>query len=579
MVTRDVFQLELEKRSVVQSAVNPVTGVIELTAGGEVIEVGGSNEVSGLIPNLSDATTRAANASLLSAAFAISKQWKLPAGAFWSDPFTITAPCTITGVGANNAYGPIDSMSSSTPTGVIAATSIKTTSATDVLITVLTTGVVLRDFDVVNSAVANPSAGAGIQFGNLSSVVTVADGFKMNNVSVRGFYTTVKVVSAVGWAITDCMIYDMVRYGIHIDNLMNMDESDSIIHGNQIVSGYRNPLNGVVAAIYIEGGGGVKIIGNKINSEPPNNQNYSQINRGIWIRIRPGQTGVFPITGNSIEAIGGNNAPHAALCVTNDAGGNVLWGIVFTGNECFSRGGVGAKLAYIEGASGRILGNVVVTNNSCYKMSGVELRYTDGCVVGANTFFLPDAGSFAVNLKLGNTNPVVYPSAGTGANMVDLQIDQNLGVATDTTNNAKVGSLPLLTTREMPACVISPGAYVSLYKLTLPRSTAGILKLSLTGKASGVGQFSSRWERLVSNDASGVVSVSNTGLLTDFSFSAGTTQQLIDVSFDVSTADVLIVKIRGMAATIPALTTTNPGVFNGIAQIDFAGMVAMLTRL
>jgi len=34
MPTRDVFQLELDKRSVVQAAVNPVTGVISFSAGG-----------------------------------------------------------------------------------------------------------------------------------------------------------------------------------------------------------------------------------------------------------------------------------------------------------------------------------------------------------------------------------------------------------------------------------------------------------------------------------------------------------------------------------------------------------------
>jgi len=37
MVTRDVFQLELEKRSVVQSSVNPVTGGIEIIVGSEGI--------------------------------------------------------------------------------------------------------------------------------------------------------------------------------------------------------------------------------------------------------------------------------------------------------------------------------------------------------------------------------------------------------------------------------------------------------------------------------------------------------------------------------------------------------------
>jgi len=41
MVTRDVFQLELDKRNVVKAEVNAITGGIELTAGGEVIEVGG----------------------------------------------------------------------------------------------------------------------------------------------------------------------------------------------------------------------------------------------------------------------------------------------------------------------------------------------------------------------------------------------------------------------------------------------------------------------------------------------------------------------------------------------------------
>jgi len=57
MVTRDVFQLELEKRSVVQSAVNPVTGGIELTAGGEVIEVGGGGAVDATYLTALDLTT------------------------------------------------------------------------------------------------------------------------------------------------------------------------------------------------------------------------------------------------------------------------------------------------------------------------------------------------------------------------------------------------------------------------------------------------------------------------------------------------------------------------------------------
>jgi hypothetical protein len=523
--------------------------------------------VVGLTPNDNGAAARAANAAILQAAFAIPGRWSLPRGKFYTAPFTITAQVAIVGTGANNGYGPVGSISAN---GSIANTTLATTSATAVLITVTATGCVFRDFDIANESVSNPTAGAGIQWG--TTISFPADGWRMNNVSVRGFYINVDNVSGCAWAMTDCLVYDPVQYGVRTNNVVSGDEGDSVIHGCQIISGLRNVSGGVPAAVYVGSGGGLKFTSNKINSEPPANQGNSQFKKGLMIELSSA-SGVFVITGNSIEGLGGTGV-IAALYVDNATnGGELRWGLVFTGNEVYTAGGQ-ALLAKLVGVSTRKISGAIITNNSCYSCNGVELSYTDAAIVGDNAFYNAPSGSAAVNLLVGNTGYQIKPSTYTNSAMTEFRSDQHVSAAADLTNNHRIGNCDQTYVREIPAVTIA-GAYTSIYRIDLPQYQAGLMTLSIFGNASNVGAFGSKWERLVQNQ-SGTIAVSNTNLPADYSYSAGATQQLVEIQFNLNGV-TLTINIRAPSGA--GLNTTNPGVLNGTIRLDFNGMAARITRL
>ena len=91
--------------------------------------------------------------------------------------------------------------------------------------------------------------------------------------------------------------------GIQVNDATQIDQADSLLHGNFLVA---QAVNGATptAAIWLTNGGGVKITGNKTNGYP---QNIADANRWVnCILFQPaaatGSSGVFIVGDNSLES-------------------------------------------------------------------------------------------------------------------------------------------------------------------------------------------------------------------------------------------------------------------------------------
>lgn len=107
--------------------------------------------------------------------------------------------------------------------------------------------------------------------------------------------------------------------GLYLDNTTLPDRGDQSITNNTIMGHDSTAF----AAIYIHGGGGAKIIGNKTVWAKRSTTGYKY---GVYINNGTGNTSVLNITGNSFEAF-----THSGVYQNNS--GNIYNAINITGNE------------------------------------------------------------------------------------------------------------------------------------------------------------------------------------------------------------------------------------------------------
>lgn len=203
---------------------------------------------------------------------------------------TITGTATICGDGGSGTAADVYANP---------VTEVQQTSATANLFTIQRSGTTIRDIALTNISGTTPSAGAGVLLG----IGSGTDGWKeayfcrLENVTISKFYDDLVVQDGAGWTVTNCFIYDPVRYGIRIQGLVSPDSGDQSIVGTYFMAENRAGT----AAIRYEAAGGLKVVNCKVNY-----RSTAKFVSGISLAPTGANSGVTLIANSSFENVTGN---------------------------------------------------------------------------------------------------------------------------------------------------------------------------------------------------------------------------------------------------------------------------------
>jgi len=241
----------------------------------------------------------------------------IPAGVYSITGLTVSKTSHIVGAGgAMIAYG----------SSARAATTLVTTSATVTAMNVTAVGCVLQHFALVNEASGTPSAGVGILMASANEAI-------VNKVTVVGFYDNIQMLLGQYWEISQCKIYDPVRYGIYVNNgTTGLFDHGAWTVANNVFAPLLRAWGGS-AAFRWESGGGGRIYGNQVNAIGTGHVTGSgSFAYGFDFAVIDNvSTGDFQITGNDI-----NNVLTACIRLTTFSATPVAAGIqnvLITGNN------------------------------------------------------------------------------------------------------------------------------------------------------------------------------------------------------------------------------------------------------
>ena len=508
----------------------------------------------------------------------------LPSGVWVTNGgIIIPYPTKVYGAGSSDAYA-----ATNLNTGVngtqpavyaneseIAATTIVNMSQTTDLFTVSAHGVTMRDFHMSNRATTAPTAGAAVRVGGASG--TPANGFTIDNCSTNRCWIGVDIQNGDAYTIKSCKIIGSVKGGIRTTNVENQDEGDPAIIGNWIMSG-KNATAPDYGILY-NGGGGLKIIGNKISRKGATAAaDAVRVKKGIVFQPAANiSSSVFTIVGNSIEACDEDN-------IYIDCTSAPVSNMTITGNEfnC-SPSLTNYTLRLINGANTPQLiyfgGNSI---RGCTSM--IRAALADGLNIGPNSI----DGSLLTGALIDIQN---------GVNVSYRLIDQNIrGRAANTillndltgvnyASSAQRTGTDKRVVREIPAFATT-SSVVDLFKIDMTKSGAVTLanivevEIAFSGYASGLGAFSFRGRRFIYGAGSNAASIATPAGWTDICFApnaALTSAAYLTLGSSIA-AGVVTLQFTGVpTASTPNLSTSPfAGVFSGEVSMTVDGTLRQL---
>jgi hypothetical protein len=252
-------------------------------------------------------------------------------------------------------------------------TRILTNRNTSDLFNFLNTGAKVRidNISFENTGSSTPVAGCiGLNFQNANSVT-------LENISVIGFYDNVNFTSGEYYAMDKCYIFDPVRYGVRIRNILAADVGDMTITNSVFLISYFN-TRAPAAAIHWESGGGLRFNNNKINWS----------GSAQWvnpIEIEPANhavTSVMNINNNSIENASGN-----AVYIHNTTSDTfTLSKVAILGNEFGLIGGSAIKIDVDSAANGtKKIHHITISSDYIAGTYGLDINNVDNVEYGIST--------------------------------------------------------------------------------------------------------------------------------------------------------------------------------------------------
>ncbi len=253
--------------------------------------------------------------------------------------------------------------------GANAITTISCTSATANLLTFTASGGKIEHIHFENTAVSTPTAGSALFLDN-------GEGTRIIDCTFDRWWIGVDFEDGREWFATRCMFYAPIKYGMRMRHVAIPDGGDQHVTDCHFIA----KTHAADAAIYCASGGGVKMMGLKINVESGGFTN------GILIdAVTATQTILFQLSNSSIENCTG--VPFKAVST-----GSGLWEYIMLSNvQTGQYGGANQYAVEISAASIGKLDRLVI----------------DGCNFGGNV------GASLAAIRLVNVNnaaigPCVY---------------------------------------------------------------------------------------------------------------------------------------------------------------------------
>lgn len=378
-----------------------------------------------------------------------------------------------------------------------ALTTITCSSANGKALSLSETGCTITDLAVVNSSPL------GVTSGSCGIYMEDGHNFSMQRVTVQGFYDCVRVEGRFG-AMTDCHIYDPVRYGLLMtnDNSGEYDFGDQGIvncvfamYGRQIGGGFTE----AEAAVRWESAGGIRWGDNKIVAGTgPGASNIAPFKYGIDIQVADGVSTVeFMIAGGGISTCSvaciriGQKGPS----YTGTMNDIIVSGVVLQG---YGSSAVGITAGANTPALINNIKSLVVTGCTFKGVLGGGVRVTN-----VRSFYM---GTCTWDTFASYTEALVWVGNSDGTGPQGVVIDQqNIGradsltVVKDTRKRANAGSPSLngQATYEYTRHVYSNSTtWVDLFTFEPPdEGGAGIIELTLSGHDFGVTRFAKKLRR------------------------------------------------------------------------------------
>lgn len=413
-----------------------------------------------------------------------------PAGTFKVTGLTLSKRATITGAGGNGHPN------------VAAVTTITCASTTADAFAVTVAACTITDLAIYSTASSACTAGSGLR-------LTDGRGVVLTRVTVDGFYDCIRFDLGEYSGITDCRAFNPVHYGMFLNAPGNPDGGDQIIQGCTIVGGTSGREHTALAGIRWESGGGLKIIGCKIDRG-----GSATMAVGIDLCVADGAaTSVIVINGNSIENCG------KAISLTQKGSTGLVGKIAITGNEVYNAGGTGIFIAPV--AQGYV-GNITIISNVFSGVdTSIDMDVVTGVVIGPN--------SHGLGAQL-----VAGPVVKIGTYVVDLQLAQqqvtgdNVVLVTDTSAHQGRACAQAAASFEREINnVTSSSVYTTLYTHTPIVYSGGVYEVTICGTLAGNGPFMVRAVRSFVRSG-GAVTCATVG--TD-----ATAGVAADLTFDTST--------------------------------------------
>jgi hypothetical protein len=257
-------------------------------------------------------------------------------------------------------------------------TTFFTDSTTDPVLTINTTGEVeIRSVCIRGSQSA--TAGSLVKLNGGSSSGNAFSCFR--DVLFQYGYTSIDTTSSYAWVVDRCYFTGFVQYGIDVNNTVNADAGDSTI----AFSVFAGATGATAACINHRASGGLKIIGNKLNTGQ----------YGYKMQLQ-GATSDLMIVGNSIE-----NATAAAMGFFWTSGS--FNNIVISGNQiALCPSGILMNDTHSFFSVAALNGNTI-TGITQY---GIVIDNASDVAVGGNTI-IGSSGIAGLTLGTSCSNPAI----------------------------------------------------------------------------------------------------------------------------------------------------------------------------
>lgn len=494
------------------------------------IEVKISLDPSGDTSGVTDRENLQAALSALAVTAAYGGEVNLSAGVFYLDREVVSSSA----IGIKGAGGKL--IGDAGTVNPIAPTTVRCLSPTENGIRVTAAGCTFRDFALINFAGSTPSAGAGI-------AGTLFNNCLVDGCTVLGFFNNLDL-SGVFYQLSNNHFYDPVNWNVYQHSLSvpYNDHCDCGIIDN-VFAGWSKSYYGE-AHFRWEGGGGLRIIGNKFNiGSQPGNASAGKVKRALDLKVADGViTSSVIVKGNSMS-VWTDAVATIDIGQLGPSNTGKLLNLIIVGNE-LSLGNKGIVIGQANTGSTEYIGNLKISDNILTYFEGVPITLGN-CRkghIGTNLF----AGNVVGPLILLDTN-----SYGPRAVTVDRQaFGEQDGIDLIRDNRVfQQGTYSEsggVTYDYQRGCYISANAvWQTQFILTIPNGSSIELEYVLTGQNANAGHNSGNnlgvsmvRRRTFTTDTVGAVTAATVG--TDVSNGGGAANVAIQFVLAANTITVQV---------------------------------------